>query len=58
MVGRLLDALALQDERIHVLEEKLDDSQVSATAIARTLAAVEKTAADLLGEAENTLSED
>ena len=53
VVGRLLDALALQDERIHALEEKLDDSQVSATAIARTLAAVEKTAADLLGEAED-----
>jgi DivIVA domain-containing protein len=54
VVGRLLDALALQDDRIRVLEDKLDDSQVSATAITRTLAAVERTATELLTEVETT----
>lgn len=52
VVERLLDALSEYEERTSDLERKLDDSSVSATAIAMTLAAVERTKATMVAEAE------
>lgn len=52
IVGRLIDALEEYQDRAKDLERKLDDSHVSATAISRTLAAVEETKAQILAEAD------
>ncbi|MEZ5175326.1 MAG: DivIVA domain-containing protein [Acidimicrobiia bacterium] len=52
VVGRLVDAVTDAEERSRDLETKLDDAQVSATAIARTLAAVEKTRDSILADTE------
>lgn len=51
VVERLVDALGASEDRIHVLEQRLEESSVSSTAIARTLAAVETTKEELLDEA-------
>ena len=51
VVERLADALAASEGRIHVLEQRLEESSVSSTAIARTLAAVEQTKDEIISEA-------
>jgi DivIVA domain-containing protein len=51
VVERLADALAASESRIHVLEQRLEESSVSSTAIARTLAAVEQTKEEIISEA-------
>jgi len=53
VVGRLLDDLSLKEERAIDLERKLNESQVSATAISRTLAAVETTSSEILADAQS-----
>jgi DivIVA domain-containing protein len=51
VVERLLDALSEYEEQTRDLGRKLDDSTVSASAIAMTLAAVERTKAEIVAEA-------
>lgn len=51
VVERLADALSASEDRIHVLEQRLEESSVSSSAIARTLAAVEQTKEEIISEA-------
>lgn len=51
VVGRLVEKLAEHHDRVKDLEQKLDDSHVSAWAISRTLAAVEATKDQILTDA-------
>lgn len=51
VVERLSDALAAAQDRITLLEQRLEDSDVSSAAITRTLAAVERTKQEILEEA-------
>jgi DivIVA domain-containing protein len=53
VVERLADALSASEERIHVLEQRLEESSVSSSAIARTLAAVEQTKEEIIAEAQS-----
>ncbi len=52
VVERLADALSASNDRIQVLEQRLEESSVSSSAIARTLAAVEVTKDEIIAEAE------
>lgn len=51
VVERLADALTASNDRIQLLEQRLEESSVSSSAIARTLAAVEKTKEEIITEA-------
>jgi DivIVA domain-containing protein len=53
VVERLADALSASEDRIHVLEQRLEESSVSSSAIARTLAAVEQTKEEIIAEAQS-----
>lgn len=52
VVERLTEALASSQDRVAHLESRVEDSEVSAAAITRTLAVVEDTKAEMIAEAE------
>lgn len=51
VVERLADALAASQDRVQALERRLEESEVSAAAISRTLAVVESTKVQMIDEA-------
>ncbi len=51
VVERLTDALAASQDRVQALERRLEESEVSAAAISRTLAVVEATKVQMIDEA-------